>query len=94
MPISENTPETDSFPLLIGAQVEAYTLRRQTCDELATLLRDARHLLAASLVEEDRDFTELSRCMAAVPAPAPESQHAAGCRSFGCRCGCARAEDC
>ncbi|MFE2750206.1 hypothetical protein ACFXKX_38960 [Streptomyces scopuliridis] len=33
IPVPENTPAPDTFPLLIGAQVEAYALvvRRQTC---------------------------------------------------------------
>ncbi|MGC5042432.1 hypothetical protein ACLQ16_03845 [Streptomyces albidoflavus] len=91
----ENTPASDSFPLLIGKQVEAYGLmvRRQTCTELAAMLRSDGQALAANLVEEDRDFTELSRSMTVIPqASAPE--HKAGCRVFGCRCGCDRAQDC
>ncbi|NUL24945.1 hypothetical protein [Streptomyces lunaelactis] len=92
----ENTPTPDSFPLLIGAQVDAHALivRRQTCDEVAAMLRAEGQTLAANLVEDDRDFTELSRSLAAIPAPAPEAQHAAGCRAFDCRCGCTLTQEC
>ncbi|MFH0246434.1 hypothetical protein ACGRHY_29345 [Streptomyces sp. HK10] len=91
----ENTPAENSFPLLIGAQVEAYGLlvRRQTCTELAAMLRRDGQTLAANLVEDDRDFTELSRSLSAVPQAA-KPEHAAGCRAFDCRCGCDRAQDC
>ncbi|MFH8465986.1 hypothetical protein [Streptomyces sp. NPDC017991] len=92
----ENIPVPDSFPLLIGAQVEAHALivRRQTCDEVAAMLRASGETSAANLVEEDRDFTELSRSLAAVPASEPEAQHAADCGAFDCRCGCALAQRC
>ncbi|QDN54061.1 hypothetical protein [Streptomyces sp. S1D4-20] len=97
MPSPEETPAPDpsSFPLLVGAQVEAYALvvRRQTCDELATMLRDGGQSLAASLVGQDRDFTEISRSLAAIPA-APKAEHGAFCRPFDCRCGCDRAQNC
>ncbi|MBT2396286.1 hypothetical protein [Streptomyces sp. ISL-100] len=92
----ENTPAPDSFPLLIGAQVEAHALivRRQTCDEVAAMLRANGQSFAADLVEEDRDFTELSRSLATIPAPVPKAQHAAGCGAFDCRCGCTLAQGC
>lgn len=84
-----------SFPLLIGAQVEAYALvvRRQTCDHLAALLRNDGQMLAARLVEEDREVTEISRSLAAIPAT-PKTEHGAYCRPFDCRCGCDRAQTC
>ncbi|MFC8021930.1 hypothetical protein [[Kitasatospora] papulosa] len=87
--------DSDSFPLLIGAQVEAYTLvvHRQTCDRLAAMLRDDGQTLAANLVEEDRDITELTRSLAAVPSTA-KTEHAAYCRPFHCRCGCDQAQTC
>lgn len=91
----EKTP-VDAVPLLIGSQVEAYALivRRHTCDDLAAMLRAHGQVVAADLVEEDRDFTELSRSLAAVPKSVPEQEHAAGCRPLDCRCCCARAQDC
>jgi len=84
-----------SFPLLVGAQVEAYALvvRRQTCDRLAAMLRADGQALAANLVEEDRDVTELSRSLAAVPSTL-KREHGAYCRPFDCRCGCDRAQTC
>ncbi|WP_405749080.1 hypothetical protein OG232_03860 [Streptomyces sp. NBC_01411] len=65
-------------PLLIGAQVEAYALvvRRQTCDDLAGELRNDGQVLAADLVNENRDFTEISRSLVAIPA-APKTEHGA-----------------
>ncbi|MEW2497434.1 hypothetical protein AB0942_28440 [Streptomyces nodosus] len=88
-------PAPASFPLLVGAQVEAYALvvRRQTCDHLAAMLRDGGQALAANLVEEDRDFTEISRSLAVIP-DAPKTEHGAYCRPFDCRCGCDRAQTC
>ncbi|MEE1741230.1 hypothetical protein PUR49_32690 [Streptomyces sp. BE147] len=91
-----NAPDaTASFPLLIGAQVEAYALAvdRQTCDRLAAMLRADGQTLAANLVEEDRDVTELSRSLAAVPST-PRKEHGAYCRPFDCRCGCDRTQTC
>ncbi|MGW2657041.1 hypothetical protein ACWC1D_25715 [Streptomyces sp. NPDC001478] len=84
-----------SFPLLIGPQVEAYALvvRRQTCNHLATMLRDNGQPQAADRVEEDRDSTEMSRSLAAIPA-APKHEHGAYCRPFDCRCGCDRSQNC
>ncbi|MDX3020119.1 hypothetical protein [Streptomyces acidiscabies] len=102
MPEPDETPTPDgtpkapgSVPLLVGAQVEAYALvvRRRTCDHLAGMLRDSGQTLAADLVEEDRDVTEISRALAAVPA-VPRTEHGARCRPFDCRCGCDRAQDC
>ncbi|MCX4681389.1 hypothetical protein OG413_40035 [Streptomyces sp. NBC_01433] len=100
MTTPDNTPDTtpddsESFTLLIGAQVEAYALvvRRQTCNRLMAMLRDDGQILAANLVEEDRDFTELSRSLAAVPAT-PKTEHGAYCRSFDCRCGCDQTQSC
>ncbi|MFE3139688.1 hypothetical protein [Streptomyces scopuliridis] len=93
----ENTPAPDTFPLLTGAQVEAYALvvRRQTCTELAAMLHRGGQTVAANLVVEDRDFTELARSLSAIPKASPSKpEHAAGCRGFACRCGCDRAEDC
>ncbi|WP_435060373.1 hypothetical protein [Streptomyces sp. bgisy060] len=90
------TPDdSESFPLLIGAQVEAYALvvHRQTCDRLAAMLRDDGQTLAANLVEEDRDFTELARSLAAVP-PTANTEHGAFCRPFRCRCGCDQTQSC
>ncbi|MFD8903065.1 hypothetical protein [Streptomyces ardesiacus] len=92
------TPTThhDSIPLLMGAQVEAFALlvRRETCTEIASMLRANGHSPAASLVDTDRDFTELSRSMAAIPTHIHEPEHAAGCRIFHCRCGCDPAQTC
>ncbi|MFF9453619.1 hypothetical protein [Streptomyces flaveolus] len=42
----------------------------------------------------DLDFTELSRWAATLPALTHESDHAAGCRVFRCRCGCDPAQTC
>ncbi|MEU9602625.1 hypothetical protein AB0E06_38270 [Streptomyces sp. NPDC048109] len=95
-PTPDGTQEAPgSFPLLIGAQVEAYALvvRRQTCDDLAGELRNDGQVLAADLVDENRDFTEISRSLAAIPA-APKTEHGAYCRPFDCRCGCDRAQNC
>ncbi|MET9778610.1 hypothetical protein ABZ023_30900 [Streptomyces sp. NPDC006367] len=92
----DNAPDIPaSLPLLVGAQVEVYALviRRQTCDHLAAMLRDESQTLAANLVEEDRDFTELSRSLSAIPNT-PKPEHGAYCRPFDCRCGCDRTEDC
>jgi hypothetical protein len=93
-----NTPTMgrESFPLLIGAQVEAFALvvRRQTCNEIASMLRTSGHPPAASLVETDRDFTELSRSLAALPIPSHEPEHAAGCRVFHCTCPCDPGQTC
>ncbi|MFJ8785927.1 hypothetical protein [Streptomyces sp. NPDC102476] len=93
-------PDTDdpapaSFPLLVGAQVGAYALevRRQICDHLAAILRDGGQALAANLVEEDRDFTEISRSLTVIP-DAPKTEHGAYCRPFDCRCDCDRAQSC
>ncbi|MFD4574252.1 hypothetical protein ACFWNK_19820 [Streptomyces sp. NPDC058417] len=82
-------------PLLIGAQVDAYALvvRRQTCDDLAGELREDGQVLAADLVDDNRDFTEISRSLAAIPA-APKTEHGAYCRPLDCRCGCDRAQNC
>ncbi|MFF5019440.1 hypothetical protein [Streptomyces sp. NPDC001165] len=90
-----DAPAPGSFPLLVGAQVEAYTLvvRRQTCTDLAAMLRNDGHTAAAELVEADRDFTELSRSLAAIPKT-PETEHKARCRAFDCRCSCDRAQTC
>ncbi|GAA1227477.1 hypothetical protein [Streptomyces rhizosphaericus] len=95
MTAPDATPDPAPFPMLLGAQVEAHALivRRQTCDELAAILRDNGHTLAANLVDEDRDFTELSRSLAAIPST-PKPQHRQHCRPFDCRCGCDRAQDC
>ncbi|GHG23002.1 hypothetical protein ACFFSH_28710 [Streptomyces filamentosus] len=84
-----------SFPLLVGAQVEAYALvvARQTCDRLAATLRAGGQALAANLVEEDRDITELSRSLAATPS-APHREHGAFCRPTDCRCACDPAQAC
>ncbi|MFE9252822.1 hypothetical protein [Streptomyces sp. NPDC007088] len=81
--------DSDSFPLLISAQVEtfAFAVHRQTCDRRAVMLRDDGKILAANLVEEDRDITELTRSLAAVHSTA-KTEHAAYCRPFHCRCGC------
>lgn len=49
-------------------------------------------MLAAQLVEEDRDVTEISRALAVPAALKPE--HGARCRPFDCRCGCDRAQNC
>ncbi|MGW0536288.1 hypothetical protein [Streptomyces sp. NPDC003032] len=68
-------------------------MRRQTCDHLAGMLRDGGQMLAADLVEEERDITGISRPLAAVPA-VPRTEHGARCRPFDCRCGCDRAQDC
>ncbi|MFF7117411.1 hypothetical protein ACFY91_34585 [Streptomyces albogriseolus] len=90
------TPDdSGSFPLLIGAQVEAYALvvRRQTRDRLAAMLRDDGQTLAASLVEEDRDFTELARTLT-IPLPTAKTEHGAYCRPFHCRCGCDQTQSC
>ncbi|WP_326581859.1 hypothetical protein OIE69_44350 (plasmid) [Actinacidiphila glaucinigra] len=93
--MSEPATSPDSVPLLIGAQVQAFALevRRQTCTDLATLLCSVGHPIAAGLVDVDRDFTELSRSLAAMPTT-PAAEHKAHCRAFDCRCGCARAQDC
>ncbi|MER5372555.1 hypothetical protein [Streptomyces sp. NPDC002553] len=101
MPDDQPTPATrtanhDSIPLLMGAQVEAFALivRRETCDEIAAMLRTNGHTPAANLVDTDRDFTELSRSLAAIPTPIHEPEHAASCRVFDCRCGCNPAQTC
>ncbi|MFI9771862.1 hypothetical protein ACIHJG_34110 [Streptomyces sp. NPDC052415] len=90
-----NSDDSDSFQLLIGAQVEACTLvvQRQTCDRLAAMLRDDGQTLAANLVEENRDFTELARSLAALPSTA-KTEHGAYCRPFHCRCGCDQTQTC
>lgn len=95
MTAADATPAPDPVPMLLGAQVEAHALivRRRTCDELAAMLRDNGHILAAKLVEEDRDFTELSRSLAVTPST-PRPQHRPNCIPFDCRCGCDRAQDC
>lgn len=95
-PTLGGTPEVPGpGPLLVGAQVGAYALvvRRRTCDHLAGMLRDGGQMLAADLVEEDRDVTGISRALAAVPA-VPRTEHGARCRPFDCRCGCDRAQNC
>lgn len=92
----DSPAETEkTFPLLVGAQVEAYTLivRRETSTEMAAKLRASGYTRAANLVDEQRDFTELSRSLAAVPGP-HTTEHKAGCRSFGCQCGCDPTQDC
>ncbi|WP_331732993.1 hypothetical protein OG613_49070 (plasmid) [Streptomyces sp. NBC_00015] len=95
-PTTNHDPDHGSFPLLLGAQVEAFALlvRRETCTEIASMLRTNGHPSAASLVNTDRDFTELSRSMAAIPTPIHEPEHAARCRAFRCRCGCDPAQSC
>ncbi|MEV8600982.1 hypothetical protein AB0465_14005 [Streptomyces griseoviridis] len=60
---------------------------------LTGMLRDGGQMLAADPVEEDRDATQISHALAAVPA-VPRTEHGAYCRSFDCRCGCARAQNC
>ncbi|MGW6202152.1 hypothetical protein ACWF9B_00635 [Streptomyces sp. NPDC055089] len=94
----DSPAETEkTFPLLVGAQVEAYTLivRRETSTEMAAKLRAYGHTRAANLVDEQRDFTELSRSLAAVPGADPHTaEHKAGCRSFACQCGCDPTQDC
>ncbi|MGX5183370.1 hypothetical protein ACWKT5_11270 [Streptomyces avermitilis] len=59
------------------------------------LVTDSPHaaLPAAGPQKEDRDVAGLCRLLAAIPK-ALEAEHAAGCRAFGCRCGCDRAQDC
>lgn len=100
MSIPDNEPDptpydSDSFPLLIGTQVEAYAavVHRQTCDRLAAMLRDDGQTLAANLVEEERDFTQLARALAAIP-PTAKTEHGAYCRPFHCRCGCDQSQTC
>ncbi|MGI5337731.1 hypothetical protein ACQEVS_10180 [Streptomyces sp. CA-181903] len=58
----ENALSDETLPLLISAYAEAYgrVVRRQTCTELAEMLRNDGQLLAANLVEDDREFRELS----------------------------------
>ncbi|MFJ6438259.1 hypothetical protein [Streptomyces sp. NPDC091416] len=100
MNTSDGTPPSTAdtpppFPLLVGAQVEAYALvvARQTCNRLSAILRTDGQTLAADLVEEERDITELSRALTAIPS-APRMEHGAFCRPFDCRCACDPAQSC
>ncbi|WP_327411234.1 hypothetical protein OG458_41600 (plasmid) [Streptomyces sp. NBC_01281] len=98
MPDDQSTTpnEPGSFPLLLCTQVEAFALlvRRETCTLIASMLRTAGNAPAADLVDTDRDFTELSRSLAAIAGPVPAPDHGAGCRVFRCRCGCDQSQAC
>lgn len=89
----ENDPVEELLPLLVGEQVEAYAraIWRNTCTDVAAMLRRDGLPLSAGIVEAHRDLTELDH---PVPARPEQADHKPDCRAFDCRCGCARAQDC